>query len=215
MPYSDTADPQTLNLYGYVRNLPTVNTDVDGHCLPYCAPQAVNAAQRAMEKLAPYVAAALGAAGGFILTQTETFKEFSKSAAAAIAKDETLHGPSHIGDGLIKAQRATDRGRANEAKGLEAAEAKKNTKPVTAVDPKTGKETTVIHDGVREDGQLVEVKDRKYTTDSGQLRTENEVSTSTSGKPLRVIVPENGKVSKTVERNYEVQKTNSMGDPTN
>jgi RHS repeat-associated protein len=31
VPYSDGADPQTLNLYGYVRNLPTTKADSDGH----------------------------------------------------------------------------------------------------------------------------------------------------------------------------------------
>jgi hypothetical protein len=29
-------DPQTLNLYGYVRNNPLSKADVDGHCYPWC-----------------------------------------------------------------------------------------------------------------------------------------------------------------------------------
>ncbi len=32
MPYADLSDPQTLNLYGYVRNNPLVKADPDGHC---------------------------------------------------------------------------------------------------------------------------------------------------------------------------------------
>jgi RHS repeat-associated protein len=32
VPYADFNDPQTLNLYTYVRNIPTSNTDPDGHC---------------------------------------------------------------------------------------------------------------------------------------------------------------------------------------
>jgi RHS repeat-associated protein len=32
VPYADFLDPQSLNLYAYVRNLPTVNVDSDGHC---------------------------------------------------------------------------------------------------------------------------------------------------------------------------------------
>jgi hypothetical protein len=35
VPYSDLADPQTLNLYGYVRNNPLGHPDVNGHC-PQC-----------------------------------------------------------------------------------------------------------------------------------------------------------------------------------
>src|SRR5258708_2158476 len=31
VPYADFADPQSLNLYTYVRNLPTVRLDPDGH----------------------------------------------------------------------------------------------------------------------------------------------------------------------------------------
>ena len=39
VPYSDLHDPQSLNLYGYVRNVPTSRADVDGHdgCNLQCA----------------------------------------------------------------------------------------------------------------------------------------------------------------------------------
>lgn len=36
VPYADFGDPQTLNLYGYVRNNPLSKTDLDGHCYPAC-----------------------------------------------------------------------------------------------------------------------------------------------------------------------------------
>ena len=32
VPYAEFADPQSLNLYSYVRNLPTTRVDADGHC---------------------------------------------------------------------------------------------------------------------------------------------------------------------------------------
>jgi hypothetical protein len=32
VPYADFGDPQSLNLYGYVRNNPMSHADVDGHC---------------------------------------------------------------------------------------------------------------------------------------------------------------------------------------
>ncbi len=35
VPYAEFSDPQSLNLYGYVRNVPTTRFDVDGHC-PVC-----------------------------------------------------------------------------------------------------------------------------------------------------------------------------------
>jgi RHS repeat-associated protein len=37
VPYADFGDPQTLNLYGYVRGLPTTRADVDGHCCDWQA----------------------------------------------------------------------------------------------------------------------------------------------------------------------------------
>jgi RHS repeat-associated protein len=37
VPYSKLDDPQTLNLYGYVRNNPLSKADPDGHC-PWCLP---------------------------------------------------------------------------------------------------------------------------------------------------------------------------------
>ena len=32
IPYADLSDPQTLNLYAYVRNNPLLKADIDGHC---------------------------------------------------------------------------------------------------------------------------------------------------------------------------------------
>jgi hypothetical protein len=37
VPYADFRDPQSLNLYTYVRNIPTSAADADGHCWPLCA----------------------------------------------------------------------------------------------------------------------------------------------------------------------------------
>ncbi len=34
VPYAEFSDPQSLNLYGYVRNAPTTKFDADGHCPP-------------------------------------------------------------------------------------------------------------------------------------------------------------------------------------
>jgi RHS repeat-associated protein len=36
VPYAVLGDPQTLNLYTYVRNIPTTRMDPDGHCVPAC-----------------------------------------------------------------------------------------------------------------------------------------------------------------------------------
>jgi RHS repeat-associated protein len=36
VPYADLDDPQSLNLYSYVRNGPLFTADIDGHCFPLC-----------------------------------------------------------------------------------------------------------------------------------------------------------------------------------
>jgi RHS repeat-associated protein len=36
VPYADLSDPQTLNLFVYVRNNPLSQADSDGHCYPWC-----------------------------------------------------------------------------------------------------------------------------------------------------------------------------------
>jgi len=36
VPYAEFGDPQSLNLYAYVRNNPLNRTDLDGHCWPFC-----------------------------------------------------------------------------------------------------------------------------------------------------------------------------------
>ena len=43
VPYAEFGDPQSLNLYSYVRNVPTVKSDPDGHC-PWCIGAAIGAA---------------------------------------------------------------------------------------------------------------------------------------------------------------------------
>jgi len=36
VPYAEFGDPQSLNLYSYVRNNPLNRVDADGHCWPFC-----------------------------------------------------------------------------------------------------------------------------------------------------------------------------------
>jgi RHS repeat-associated protein len=67
VPYADFGDPQSLNQYSYVRNVPTSRADVDGHCWPIgqCAHivmDKVNQVQASLqnkaERVGPTVAAA-------------------------------------------------------------------------------------------------------------------------------------------------------------
>ena len=73
VPYADLTDPQTLNLYSYVRNNPLRQADPDGHC-PQCFVEFIEspAVQEALEKASPYVSAVGGAVLGALVSGSQT-----------------------------------------------------------------------------------------------------------------------------------------------
>lgn len=78
MPYADLSDPQTLNLYGYVRNNPLSKDDPTGHCPPCIeALELLESppAQAAIEKATPYVTAGLGILTGLVVAANEKVQE--------------------------------------------------------------------------------------------------------------------------------------------
>jgi len=152
--------------------------------------------------------AVIGTAAAITYLQS---KEGKESTRAFIQGTELLINKAASALGNLIFNESTDRGRANEQKGLDAAGAEKNTKPISATDPKTGREGTTIPDRKKADGQLVEVKDTKRVTDSGQLRLQNEASKQSSGKPSEVVTGEKTKVSKTVQREHPVRRITELG----
>jgi RHS repeat-associated protein len=68
VPYAEFGDPQSLNLYGYVRNNPLNRVDADGHCWPFCG---------IAVKLAAWVGAGVATQGG---------KQFSQNVSIGAAK---------------------------------------------------------------------------------------------------------------------------------
>jgi RHS repeat-associated protein len=64
VPYADFSDPQSLNQYSYVRNIPTVNVDTDGHqCAGTCAPTDPEVVKEILITVATGGGPALAAAG--------------------------------------------------------------------------------------------------------------------------------------------------------
>ncbi len=59
VPYADLDDPQTLNQYGYVRNLPTVRVDADGHDTYFSSDKAEEEFSQRMDKVDAFVVRAL------------------------------------------------------------------------------------------------------------------------------------------------------------
>ena len=208
VPYADLTDPQTLNLYGYVRNNPLARPDVDGHCTDpaTCAVEGAAIGEFA-GPLGAVAGGVLGAAAGAFVG-----KVLGEAIVSALpASGGTACGELYCSGSVPFMNENTDRGRANEQKGLDAAGAEKNTTPISATDPKTGKTGTTIPDGKKPDGQLVEVKDAKRVTDSSQQRLQNEASKQSSGKPSEVVTGEKTQVSKTIQREHPVRRIKDLG----
>ena len=197
VPYSDLDNPQSLDLYGYINNNPLSKADPDGHC-PWCFALAGGGILESETPLAAAGPVGWAVIGGTALAVggVAIWNHYHQEAAPAEA---------------TPTQTPQDRGRANEATGLSEVGADKNTKPVTAVDPKTGKTGVTIPDGTHADGQHVDVKDSKRVTDSAQLRRQNADSKANSGKPSQVVTGKKTQVSKTVQENHEVIRTPKLG----
>jgi RHS repeat-associated protein len=74
-PYAEFADPQSLNVYTYVRNIPTTKVDADGHCFwDACLVEAT--VTIGVGELLAYAGAgaAIGTAGGWITKHWESVK---------------------------------------------------------------------------------------------------------------------------------------------
>jgi len=208
VPYANLTNPQTLNLYSMVADDPETSADLDGHCIEdACVGEAIIVGTLLDHAIG--ITVAVGAAiyadskGLFDRVVNGVGKGQIGNAYPSYYHGEFNNGPLQSS--------ATDRGRANEQKGLDAVGAEKNTKPVTTTDPKTGKQGTTIPDGKMSDGQNVEVKDTKRVTDSKQLRLQDQASKAASGKPTMVVTGNDTKVSNTVQNNYEVKKIKELG----
>jgi RHS repeat-associated protein len=79
VPYANFGDPQSLNLYGYVRNMPTSKVDLDGHECPTCpieTPTAadwalIDAAGGAVSPIVPIVVLGAPSLGAMTLVATQ------------------------------------------------------------------------------------------------------------------------------------------------
>lgn len=127
IPYADLGDPQTLNLYAYVRNNPLRFTDSDGHC-PICIAWGEFAASPAGQQVitkADAIRAALVLGGAAVLgtTWNGIAKGANALADAVNATGVSNISPSSPGPDLIirsenaQAQQESSRGQAlNDAK---------------------------------------------------------------------------------------------------
>jgi hypothetical protein len=108
VPYAEFRDPQSLNLYTYVRNLPTTQFDADGHCIPSCA-TLVTAVQSVLAHFGH-----VGTVEGNVRTQYNNQVQQTKanqggtitSAQRAAIREEARQGSTSTGRALAEAHDA-------------------------------------------------------------------------------------------------------------
>ena len=111
---------------------------------------------------------------------------------------------------IDNALNAMKRGLQNEKKVLKSEGLTKNTRLISAPDPKTGKMGRTIPDAIRSNGQTVDVKDQKYLRDSPQLRRQSAISARKRQKG-QVIVGKKTRVVKAVEKRMDIKQRRDIG----
>jgi hypothetical protein len=168
--------------------------------------------QEAGEAAMPWLSRLAGAAGGLWLGTRQTLQKAANDIVTAIGNTQY---PSTTGPDMVPIYDAHEQGRdaqgkflpkqpgesrpgsGDEAKGLDAAGATKNTKPIPG--------TTRIPDGKTADGQYVEVKSGGTVAGTKQVNEMAAGARAATGKPL-VVQPTNPnvKVSKPVQQNPDI-----------
>jgi RHS repeat-associated protein len=195
VPYANLTNPQTLNLYAMVADDPESFADLDGHCCDWTSgwdavkdeasflgQEVIGIAKTAVNVIpATYNVAAtvlnaesegsslgstnLPLAPTLPLTSLGQVVGADVATLGLVATGLTKSGPAGAD---VQANRAA--GMDFESQTLKSEGLTKNTKPIDAVDPKTGETGTTIPDAIRPNGQTVEMKNVKNLSDSPQLR---------------------------------------------
>jgi RHS repeat-associated protein len=216
VPYADFHDPQSLNLYGFVGGKPASKADPDGHAGPDLEAAIIDFVTvtygprvlPAVESVANDIGNAVSnffdeAAHGFNAANSNC--SCNSQPAQSSPEDSNQNNNNSQSKNTSDVQANRKAGLDYEKKVLDKEGVSKNTNPMKATDPKTGKEGTTIPDGVRENGQTVESKGGKSVSDSPQLRRQTEVSQQSGQKP-QVVVKPGTKVSKTVRERMDVKE---------
>jgi len=214
VPYADLTDPQTLNQYSYVRNIPTSKADVDGQdppdppnnparvaTGPIMTPGMAEAAGRfwnwltsgpAHDPRPPHVPTLPSTCPNPCPRNQNNDKKDGKENSNSYQQN-TEQGRDAQGRFVSKQPGQTAPGADAEKKGLDALGATKNTKPLS---------NDRIPDGNMPDGGKAEVKSGEVINNTKKLREMGEGAVADTGKPL-VVQPTNPnvRISKDAKQN--------------
>jgi hypothetical protein len=105
----------------------------------------------------------------------------------------------------------TERGRANEAKALKEEGLKKNNKKFSAYDPTERKWEDTIPDGLRDNGQTVDIKDVAELAQTQQLRLQRDLSWRTCKCKAVIVTGEHTYVPDEMQKLYEIHRKTYLG----
>jgi RHS repeat-associated protein len=223
VPYADVTDPQSLNQYSYVRNIPTVNVDADGHDggLPVYNPillnpfSIVNGLEHAAQVVWEVMTGNLGAVPppSPMIPPRACPTPGTQQSNDPQNKNQNNSQSSNVqeqprdaqGKFLPKQGGEAAPGSAAEKEALEAVGATKNTETIPG--------SNRIPDGRIADAtdatkvaQYVEGKSGAYVGNTAQLREMAAAAKKATGKPLKLVTNNpNVKIADTVRRNRNIE----------
>ena len=193
VPYAKMDDPQSLNLYAYVRNNPLTRVDADGHDGPDCGCPALPQLQMPQLPSKEQVLAV----GTAVVALGVVGVKASWNNFTSLFSSGTEQGRDAQGKFLPTTPGQTQPGAAGEKEGLAAEGATKNTQPIPG--------STRIPDGTKADGQYVEVKSGGTVSNTGQLKEMGKAAVAETGKPLVVVTTNpNATVTKPAQQNPDL-----------
>jgi RHS repeat-associated protein len=216
VPYADFADPQSLNLYTYVRNIPTSKVDADGHdtlgdimiagitiAAHYIGPAVTDVASSVGHFLTsgppPHPPVPGPSANPCLCPPQPAQNNNNKNQNNSQSSNTSEQGRDAQGKFTSKQPGQSARGAAAEKEALDAAGATKNTKPLS-----NGR----IPDGNMPNGQKLEVKSGEVINNTKQLREMGEGAMADTGKPLKVMPTNpNATVAKPAKQNPNLDFT--------
>jgi RHS repeat-associated protein len=217
VPYADFSDPQSLNLYGFVRNIPTTNVDIDGHdawtTFKVLVSLTVAVGNAMSQNLRDGIKNALG--GSSLPHAENPGLELMNQRQQCSCPSNQNQGDSKQNNNNSNQQSSTEQGRdaqgkftskqpgqsapgsASEKEGLDSVGAIKNTEKLNGT----------VRDGtIPETGQHVEVKSGASVSNTQQLRSMSQTAKDTTGQPLKVVTTNpNVKVSGPAQENPNLQ----------
>ncbi len=199
VPYADLGDPQSLNLYGYVRGLPTTRVDVNGHedkslweNLKEAIVDFLTAGQpHGAPQLPPPKICGCPIAG---LQQQNDSKQNNNSSQSK----NNEQGRDAKGRFTSKQAGQSAPGSGAEKEGLESVGAVKNKNEILNGTKRDGT--------IPETGQHVEVKSGQSISNTEQLQNMGQAAMDRTGKPLKVVTTNpNSNVSGPAQKNSNLQ----------